>query len=88
AASLAQKPPRRLNARQALRQSWSTPDGSLGFLTVIGSHATMVAVMVMTPVHIGHLGHSLTVVGVVISLHIVGMYAFSPIVGLLADRVG
>lgn len=73
---------------RALRKTWASADGWLGLLTLIGSHATMVSVMVMTPVHIGHLGHSLTVVGVVISLHVVGMYAFSPLVGILADRVG
>ena len=42
----------------------------------------------MTPVHMGHGGASLQVVGVVISAHIAGMYAASPVMGWLADRAG
>jgi MFS family permease len=52
----------------------------------------MVGVMVMTPVHMGHAGGSedsvLRVVGLVISVHVAGMYLFSPLVGALGDRVG
>jgi MFS family permease len=52
------------------------------------SHAVMVSVMSMTPVHLSGHGASITVVGLVISLHIAGMYALSPLFGALADRVG
>ena len=52
------------------------------------SHAVMVSVMVMTPIHMDHGGASLEVIGLVISGHILGMFAFSPLVGMLADRVG
>ena len=48
----------------------------------------MVAVMVMTPIHMAHVDVSLTVIGVVLSVHILGMYAFSPLVGLASDRFG
>jgi MFS family permease len=52
----------------------------------------MVGVMAMTPVHIrgaGHdAAHTLRIVGIILSLHIAGMYAFSPIVGWLTDRIG
>jgi MFS family permease len=52
----------------------------------------MVAVMAMTPVHIrgaGHdAAHTLRIVGVVISVHIAGMFAFSPVMGWLTDRFG
>jgi MFS family permease len=48
----------------------------------------MVMVMVMTPVHMQHVDVTLTVIGLVISVHILGMYAFSPLVGLLTDRLG
>ena len=52
------------------------------------SHAVMVAVMVMTPVHMDH-GHAdLEVIGLVISIHILGMYVFSPLVGRAVDRWG
>lgn len=52
------------------------------------SHATMVALMSMTPVHLREHGASLTVVGLTISLHIAGMYALSPVFGWMADRLG
>ncbi|WP_411699719.1 MFS transporter [Conyzicola sp.] len=52
------------------------------------SHAVMVSVMAMTPVHLVDHGSSITIVGLVISLHIAGMYALSPVFGTLADRVG
>jgi len=52
------------------------------------SHAVMVSIMSMTPVHLTHQGSSLTIVGVTISLHIAGMYALSPVFGWLSDRVG
>jgi MFS family permease len=52
------------------------------------SHATMVAVMAMTPVHLIHHGASLAIVGFTISLHIAGMYALAPIFGVMSDRLG
>jgi MFS family permease len=52
------------------------------------SHTTMVAMMSMTPVHLYGHGASLAIVGFTISLHIAGMYAFSPVFGTLADRYG
>jgi MFS family permease len=52
----------------------------------------MVGVMVMTPVHMGHAGGpegtTLRIIGLVISVHVAGMYLFSPLVGQLADRAG
>jgi MFS family permease len=35
-----------------------------------------------------HGGAELRVIGVVISVHVLGMFAFSPLVGMLADRIG
>ncbi|MDE8670256.1 MFS transporter [Pseudarthrobacter sp. H3Y2-7] len=52
------------------------------------SHATMVSLMSMTPVHLREHGASLVIVGFTISLHIAGMYALSPVFGWLADKVG
>src|SRR6185503_3499251 len=49
-------------------------------------------VMSMTPVHIRDAGAdtetTLRIVGVVLSFHIAGMYAFAPVTGWLADRYG
>lgn len=51
-------------------------------------HTVMVTVMVMTPLHMRH-GHAdLEIIGVVISIHIVGMFALSPVTGWAVDRWG
>ncbi len=66
---------------------------------VAGSHAVMASVMAMTPVHLSHMahaahGHATTttdvtlLVGITIGLHVAGMYALSPVFGMLADRWG
>ena len=57
-------------------------------ITVSLSHMVMVAVMSMTPVHMKDMGFSLVIVGFTISLHVAGMWAFSPIFGWLSDRWG
>jgi MFS family permease len=57
-------------------------------ISIALSHATMVAVMAMTPVHLVHHGASLAIVGFTISLHIAGMYALAPVFGMLSDRIG
>ena len=76
----------------AVRAVWASPGGRLGLTAVVVSHAVMVGVMVMTPVHMGHAGGSagttLRIIGLVISVHVAGMYFFSPLVGWLADRAG
>ncbi len=57
-------------------------------IAVALSHATMVSIMAMTPVHLVEHGASLAIVGLTISLHVLGMYGFSPVFGVLADRLG
>ncbi|MFL6174318.1 MAG: MFS transporter [Marmoricola sp.] len=52
------------------------------------AHAVMISVMVMTPLHMEHGGSALKIIGIVISLHVLGMFAFAPLVGLAADRFG
>ena len=76
----------------AVRAVWASSGGRLGLISVVVSHSVMVGVMVMTPVHMGHAGGSagttLRIIGLVISVHVAGMYFFSPLIGWLADRVG
>ncbi|MFF5626375.1 MFS transporter [Microbacterium sp. LWH10-1.2] len=66
---------------------------------VAGSHVVMASVMAMTPVHLSHMAHAMhgmdttpadvsALVGVTIALHVGGMYALSPLFGILADRWG
>ncbi|WP_346769064.1 MFS transporter [Crystallibacter degradans] len=66
----------------------TTPRARYAVAAVALSHATMVALMSMTPVHLRDHGASLTVVGLTISLHIAGMYALSPVFGWMSDKVG
>jgi MFS family permease len=48
----------------------------------------MVSVMTMTPVSLARHGQSITIVGITISVHVLGMYAFAPLAGAAADRYG
>jgi len=57
-------------------------------LGMLVAHFAMVSVMAMAPVHLLHHGADVTVIGLTISLHIAGMYALSPVMGLLSDRIG
>jgi MFS family permease len=66
----------------------SNPNARIGILAIAIGHVAMVSVMVMTPVHMAHVDVQLSVIGLVISVHVLGMYAFSPLVGLLSDRWG
>lgn len=78
------------------RSSWARAVTAIGERPILGyaiaalalTHATMVGVMVMTPLHMEHGGSGLEVIGIVISVHVLGMFAFSPLVGMLTDRVG
>ncbi|MEV4710108.1 MFS transporter [Micromonospora sp. NPDC049374] len=78
-----------------MRAAWSVvrarPAARLGVAAVAVGHLVMVAVMAMTPVHLREyyaVDEVLPVVGLVLSLHIAGMYALAPVVGWLADRFG
>jgi MFS family permease len=78
--------------RAALAAVLANQDSRLGVGAAAAGHVVMVAVMAMTPVHIRAASHApedtLRIVGIVLSLHVAGMYAFSPVMGWLADRVG
>lgn len=84
--------PEHTGMRAALRAVASYPPARLGITAMAIGHVVMVGVMVMTPLHIRSAGHgaahTLRIVGLVISVHVAGMYAFSPAVGWLTDRAG
>ncbi|MEU9292902.1 MFS transporter [Streptomyces sp. NPDC048266] len=65
-----------------------SPRARLALVTVAASHTAMVSIMSMTPVALTHHGADIRLVGLVISGHIAGMYAFSPLMGWLSDRLG
>jgi MFS family permease len=59
-----------------------------GAAAIVLANFVMVSIMTMTPVHLDDAGQSLGVVGLVISLHVAGMFLPSPVSGALVDRVG
>ncbi|MER5307968.1 MFS transporter [Streptomyces sp. NPDC002773] len=74
--------------RAGMRVVRESPRARLALVTVAGSHTAMVSIMSMTPVALTHHGADIQLVGLVISGHIAGMYAFSPLMGWLSDRLG
>jgi MFS family permease len=64
------------------------PAVGAAMLGMSASHAVMVAVMVMTPLHMDNGGATLEIIGLVVSIHVLGMYFFAPVVGIVADRLG
>ena len=73
---------------QGLAHLRERPAAVLGIAVIAVGHVVMVMVMVMTPVHMAHVDISLQIIGLVISVHVLGMYAFAPIVGIGVDRLG
>jgi len=71
-----------------LRRLLAAAAAVAGLATVVTANFVMVAVMAMAPVHMGEQGHSLRFVGLVVSLHVAGMFAPSPLTGMLTDRLG
>ncbi|MCK3768311.1 MFS transporter [Microbacterium aerolatum] len=66
---------------------------------IAASHVVMASVMAMTPIHLAHMAHGAhgghatsadisSLVGITIAMHVAGMYALSPLFGILADRWG
>ncbi len=64
------------------------PPVALALVTLVAGQVVMVLIMTMTPLHIQEHGHGLTTVGIVLSAHMLGMFALSPISGRLTDRFG
>ena len=73
---------------ESLRYLLSRPVARYAVITVITGQMIMTNVMVMTPVHMDHQHFDLTAVGIVVSIHIMGMYVFSPVFGWMSDRWG
>jgi MFS family permease len=74
--------------RDGIEHLRGRPRAILGIAAISLGHVVMVMVMVMTPVHMAHVDVTLQLVGLVISVHVAGMYALSPVVGWLVDRLG
>lgn len=81
-------PPRPVGSLAALRFALRDPTMLFAIVAIVCSQTVMVGVMVITPVHMHVHGLPLTLIGLVISVHILGMYGASPLMGALADRIG
>lgn len=60
----------------------------VGALVMVISQIVMIAIMTMTPVHMRAHDHSMGAVGLVIGLHIAGMWLPSLVTGMLVDKIG
>lgn len=82
----------RIGLRAALPVIRSQAPARLGVGAMAIGHVVMVGVMTMAPVHVRSAGHdaahTLRIVGVILSAHIAGMFAFAPVFGWLTDRIG
>ncbi|MEU2153551.1 MFS transporter [Streptomyces sp. NPDC019396] len=74
--------------RAGVRAVRESPRAQLALATIVVAHTAMVSIMSMTPLALSHHGAGIELIGLVISGHIAGMYAFSPVMGWLADRLG
>jgi MFS family permease len=81
-------PKPKVSIKTAIDTLIAYPRAAYAIASISLGHMVMVAVMSMTPVHMKHDGATLAIVGFVISIHIAGMYAFSPVFGWLADKFG
>ena len=64
------------------------PEIQIALMALVISQGVMVLLMTMTPVHIRSAGDGLGSIGLVIGAHAFGMYALSPLTGILSDRLG
>ncbi|OAB40439.1 MFS transporter [Paenibacillus antarcticus] len=60
----------------------------VGAAVMVLTQIVMIAIMTMTPVHMGHHGHNLKAVGLVIGFHVGAMYLPSLLTGILVDKIG
>ncbi len=74
--------------KEAAKLLFLSRAGQLSLLSMVAGHVVMVGVMTMTPLHMKDGSHELEIIGFVISLHIVGMYAIAPLIGWLVDHIG
>ena len=83
-----EKPPPARNVRHAIALIRSSVNAQIALGAIVTGHIAMVSIMVMTPVHMSHVDVSLRAIGLVISVHVLGMYALAPLFGWLSDTWG
>ncbi|MBS3939614.1 MAG: MFS transporter [Actinobacteria bacterium] len=68
--------------------AWRLPTVRVAIAVMVTGQVVMVWLMSMTPVHIREGGGDLGRVGLILSAHILGMYALAPLAGWVEDRFG
>lgn len=68
--------------------TWRSPLVQVAVTVMVTGQVVMVWLMSMTPVHIRESGGDLGRIGLILSAHIVGMYALAPLAGWVEDRFG
>ncbi len=71
-----------------ITELWRAPRAQAALVSLAVAQTVMVLIMAMTPLHLRDTGHGLSSVGLVIGIHVFGMYGLSPISGRLTDRFG
>ncbi|MFJ5770280.1 MFS transporter [Psychrobacillus sp. NPDC093180] len=61
---------------------------AVGAIIMVLSQIVMISIMTMTPIHMGHHGHALGAIGLVIGFHVGAMYLPSLVTGILVDKIG
>lgn len=73
---------------RSIKELLKLPRVQLAIISMLISQVVMVMLMVMTPLHMDHFGHSRANIGFVISAHTAGMFGFSWLTGYLVDKYG
>lgn len=76
------------SAWKSLRPLLAAPSVRYAIAALVAGQVVMVLIMTMTPVHIRRGGEGIAIVGLIIGAHTLGMFAVSPLTGVLADRLG
>jgi MFS family permease len=95
AAGSAPAPASRVEAARApaypsasVRELLRRPSVRAAVIALVAGQVVMTLIMTMTAVHMTQHGHDIAAVGIVISGHVFGMFALSPVSGRLTDRLG
>jgi len=78
----------RATLAESFAKLWQRPPARLAVGAMVVGQFVMAGIMVATPLHMKDGGQEIRIVGFVISVHIIGMYMFAPIVGRIVDAMG
>ena len=80
--------PRTAVSARSLREIVAEPRARLAVGTLMLSQIVMIGTTSTSPVYLHDQGHSVSTIGLAVSMHLGGMYVASPLSGWLCDRFG